>query len=177
MCAKSDDSLDAWLKRHQDYTSWLIQNEIMSIMSNDIIRAICSDLQKAEPTQPGCVGSAFWRSVVVDGTRDVTGKEQESICVRYVTDDLFPAEAFLGFYEAVSTTGESLRRILLDVLCRLQLPVEKLRGQTFDGATNMSGAYNGTHALMKEVQPLPFLSIAVHTVLILSLKQRVQLHN
>ena len=67
-------------------------------------------------------------SVVVDGTRDATGKEQESICVRYVTDDLLPAEAFLGFYEAESTTGESLRRILLDVLCRLQLPVEKLRG-------------------------------------------------
>ena len=107
MCAKSDDSLDTWLKRHQDYTSRLIQNEIMSIMSNDIIREICSDLQKAEPTQPGIF------SVVVDSIRDVTGKEQESICVRYVTDDLFPAEAFLGFYEAESTTGESLRRICL----------------------------------------------------------------
>ena len=90
---------------------------------------------------------------------------------------MFPSEAFLGFYEAESTTGESLRRTLLDVLRRLQLPVEKLRGQTFDGAAHMSGAYNGAQALMKEVQLLPFLCIAVHTVLILSLKQRVQLHN
>lgn len=142
MCAKSDDSLGAWLNRHQDYSSWLIQNEILSIMSNDIIRAICSDLNKAEPAQPSIL------SVVVDGTRDVTGKEQESICVRYVTDDLFPAEAFLGFYEAESTTGESLGRIVLDVLRRLQLPVEKLLGQTFDGAANMSGlGYTMVHKL------------------------------
>jgi len=47
-------------------------------------------------------------AVIVDGTRDVNGQEQESICVRYVTDDLFPNEAFLGFFAAESTTGETL---------------------------------------------------------------------
>ena len=68
--------------------------------------------------------------------------------MRYVTDYLFSAEAFLGFYEAESTTGESLGRIVLDVLRRLQLPVEKLRGQTFDGAANMSGlGYTMVHKL------------------------------
>ena len=71
MCAKSDDSLGAWLNCHQDYSSWLIQNEILSIMSNDIIRALCSDLNKAEPAQPSIL------SVVVDGTRDVTGKDRK----------------------------------------------------------------------------------------------------
>ena len=45
MCAKSDDSLDAWLKRHQDYTSWIIQNEMLSVMSNGIIRDICGDMK------------------------------------------------------------------------------------------------------------------------------------
>jgi len=35
------------------------------------IRAICSDLNKAEPAQPSIL------SVVVDGTRDVTGKDRK----------------------------------------------------------------------------------------------------
>lgn len=159
MCAKSDDSLDAWLKRHQDYTSWIIQNEMLSVMSNAIIRAICGDMKKVEPAQTAIF------AVIADGTRDVNGQEQESICVRYVTDDLFPNEAFLGFYAAESTTGATLRKIVLDVLCRLQLPTENLRGQTFDGAANMSGAYNGAQALIREVQPLAiFVHCSAHCI-------------
>ena len=61
--------------------------------------------------------------------------------------------------------AQRANRILLDVLHRLQLPVEKLRGQTFDGAANMSGAYNGAQALMKEVQPLAiFVHCSAHCV-------------
>jgi len=140
-------------------------------MSNGIIRAICGDMKKVEPAQTAIF------AVIVDGTRDVNGQEQESICVRYVTDDLFPNEAFIGFYTAESTTGETLRQIVLDVLCRLQLPTENLRGQTFDGASNMSGVYNGAQALIREVQPLAIFVHLVHIALILSLKQHARLHN
>ena len=104
-------------------------------------------------------------AVIVDGTRDVNGQEQESICVRYVTDDLFPNEAFLGFFAAESTTGETLWQIVLDVLCRLQLPAENLCGQTFDRASNMSRAYNGAQALIREVQPLAiFVHCSAHCI-------------
>ncbi|KAJ8879288.1 hypothetical protein PR048_019896 [Dryococelus australis] len=39
----------------------------------------------------------------------------------------------------VSTTGESLAKTILDILRRLQLHLSNLRGQTCDGAANMSG--------------------------------------
>jgi hypothetical protein len=44
-------------------------------------------------------------------------------------------------------------------MIRFQLPVKNLRGQTYDGAANMKGAYKGCQALIAEKQPL---AIYVH---------------
>ncbi|XDV43533.1 hypothetical protein PO909_012000 [Leuciscus waleckii] len=43
----------------------------------------------------------------MDGTQDVSGVEQESICIRYVDHDLIPHEEFVGLYEVSSTTGNA----------------------------------------------------------------------
>jgi len=53
-------------------------------------------------------------SVIVDGTRDVTGIEQDSICIRYVDENLTPREVFTGFYEASKKTGENIAAIMKD---------------------------------------------------------------
>lgn len=47
----------------------------------------------------------------------------------------------------------------MDVLSRLHLPLSGLRGQTYDGAANMSGKYSGAQAVIKKKQPL---SLYVH---------------
>ncbi|XP_041372600.1 uncharacterized protein LOC121385875 [Gigantopelta aegis] len=44
--------------------------------------------------------------------------------------------------------------MLVDALIRLQLPIEQLRAQTYDGASNMSGKYSGCQVEVKKVQPL-----------------------
>lgn len=117
--SSSNPDLKLWLDRNQNYTSPLIQNEIICLLSNSITRAICKDITEQAP---------LMFAVIVDGTRDVSGIEQESICIRYVKEDLIPTEVFLGFYEASTTTGESLAAITKDALIRLQLPVQSLRG-------------------------------------------------
>ena len=87
---------------------------------------------------------------MVDGTQNVSRKEQMSVCVRYVDKELYPHEHFIGLclYEPPGTTGEILAKCVLDVLLRLQLPISALRGQTYDGASNMSGQYKGCQALI-----------------------------
>jgi len=117
LSSSSNSDLKLWLDRNQSYTSPLIQNEILCLLSNSITRAICKDVTEQAP---------LMFAVIVDGTRDVSGIEQESICIRYVKDDLIPTEVFLGFYEASKTTGESLAAITKDALLRLQLPVQSL---------------------------------------------------
>ncbi|PIK41115.1 putative zinc finger MYM-type protein 1-like [Apostichopus japonicus] len=44
--------------------------------------------------------------------------------------------------------------MLKDVLIRTQLPLANLRAQTYDGASNMSGEFNGCQAEIKKQQPL-----------------------
>ena len=43
----------------------------------------------------------------------------------------------------------------------LQLPLACLRGQTYDGAANMAGVYNGAQALARQEQPL---ALFVHCI-------------
>ncbi|KAI4833261.1 hypothetical protein KUCAC02_016171 [Chaenocephalus aceratus] len=78
-------------------------------------------------------------SIIINGTQDVSGVEQEAMCIRYVDHDLIPHEDFVGLYEVSSTTGKNLAKVATDVLLRLNLPLSCLRGQTYDGAANMSG--------------------------------------
>ena len=88
----------------------------------------------------------------------MSGVEQEAICLRYVDKYLITQEVFVGLYAMESTSGMALYKMLLDVLTRLSLPLSNLRGQAFDGASNMSGAYNGVQALILKEQPLAYFS-------------------
>ena len=135
--------LSQWFTRKQDYTHHSIQNEILQLYSHTIIRNICDSIRQAQHF-----------AIIVDGTQDITRCEQESICIRYVDSDLQPQEAFLGFYAVDSTTGQAMANCIEDVLKRLQLEITYLRAQTFDGAANMSGAYNGCQAIIAKKQPL-----------------------
>ena len=136
--------LQAWMDRKIDMTSHQIQNEMLEMIGQTIVREIASRVQQA---------GSF--AVMVDGTQDVSRKEQMSVCVSiYVDKELYPHKHFIGLYEPPGTTGEILAKCVLDVLLRLQLPISALRGQTYDGASNMSGQYKGCQALICEKQPL-----------------------
>lgn len=154
--AESDPNLASWLLRNHAYTSPECQNEILQLMSNTIIRQIAKNIHSLPVLQ---------YSLIMDGTQDISGTEQISICLRYVDADLEPREDFVGLYEASSTTGEHLFRIASDVLLRLNLPFSGLRGQTYDGAANMSGHLSGTQALIRQQQPLAnFVHCGPHCV-------------
>uniref|UniRef100_A0A8C6NYU6 DUF4371 domain-containing protein n=1 Tax=Nothobranchius furzeri TaxID=105023 RepID=A0A8C6NYU6_NOTFU len=144
--AEDDVLLAKWLQRSQkEYTSSQIQNEIMSTMSTNIVRGI-ADTIRAQPV--------LHYAVIMDGTQDISGQEQESICLRYVDKDLKPHEEFIGLYGVPETTGKARAEVVQDVLLRLNLPKQGLRGQTFDGAANMAGMHAGAQARIKQEQPL-----------------------
>ena len=139
--ASDSPQLKQWMERKADMTSPQIQNEILQLYSQDIVRKIVDEVHNA---------GSF--AVMVDGTQDISRNEQLSICIRYVDQDLNSVEQFVGLYEPPSTTGEVLASCIKDALVRLQLPLSRLRGQTYDGA--MSGCYNGCQALISKDNPL-----------------------
>ena len=56
-------------------------------------------------------------------------------------------------YQVESTIGENLTKVLLDILSHCYLPIENLRGQCYDGASNMSSLFNGVQKRIKDLEP------------------------
>lgn len=77
------------------------QNEMLSLLQHNILRCLTQCI-KVESKQ---------YSIIVDGTQDCTGTEQESICIRYISHDLEPAEVFLGLYQPPDTKGSTIASI------------------------------------------------------------------
>ena len=104
----------------------------MELMAHEVLRKIISPKRE----------EIF--SLIVDETRDIQGKEQVSICIRTVNDQLEAEEDFVGLYAVESTTAANLAAVIRDVITRLGLKMELMRGQCYDGAANMSGVFGGT---------------------------------
>ena len=95
--------------------------------------------------------------VLADETTDISGIEQFNIAIRYYrlsTSEM--CEEFLDFVPVKSTTGEKLSETIIEKLKSWGLDIKYLRGQGYDGASNMSGAFNGVAARILAIQPLAF---------------------
>ena len=136
-----DPKLEMLLKMKQTFTSPSIQNELLKIMSNNIVRNIADQIRACK-----------YYSIMVDETSDITNQEQATICIRYVKD-LECHEEFLGLYAIDDTTSETLFKIVLDVLLRLNLSLDNCRGQCYDGASAMSGKRKGLKTLIQQKNP------------------------
>jgi hypothetical protein len=93
-------------------------------------------------------------AVIMEGTQDCSGNEQESICLPYVDSQLAVHETFVRLYSPTDTTGQTLAKVIQDVLKCIQLPISSLRAQTYDGAANMSGEFNGCQTIITRECPL-----------------------
>ena len=122
-----------WMfKRTDKYTSHDLQNDMRKAMAHKVLRNINSRLH-----------SASFFTIMADETTDASNKEQVVIVFRYVGNNDFSVEEDLGLYCVPSIESDTLVSILKDTLSRLNLPLSKVRGQCYDGASNMSGIRNG----------------------------------
>ncbi|CAN6693513.1 unnamed protein product [Malus baccata var. baccata] len=78
-------------------------------------------------------------SILVDEARDVSVKEQMAMVLRYVDDNGHVIERFVGIQHVTDTTSSSLKDVIDTLFSRNGLSISKLRGQGYDGASNMRG--------------------------------------
>lgn len=79
-------------------------------------------------------------------------REQLSLTVRYVFNGTVK-EMFVDFVEVDRITGKSLAEAILHWLHAHGLPASDMRGQCYDGASNMPGARSGCQANVKQKAP------------------------
>ncbi|KAJ8042704.1 Zinc finger MYM-type protein 1 [Holothuria leucospilota] len=88
----------------------------------------------------------------MDETSDRSHVEQVSIILRYTFEGEV-MESFLKFQNVDRTDGRSLYLCLRVTLRELGLNIQQLRGQGYDGASNMSGRYSGLKARVLKENP------------------------
>nr|XP_028960025.1 zinc finger MYM-type protein 1-like [Malus domestica] len=81
-------------------------------------------------------------SILVDEARDVSVKEQMAMVLRYVDDNGHVIERFVGIQHVTDTTSSSLKDAIDTFFSRNGLSISKLRGQGYDGASNMGAKKN-----------------------------------
>ncbi len=143
MKAEEDPNLAEWLKRKENvYTSPDIQNEILKTMGLRVLREIARELQ-----------SSPFITVMADETTDASNREQVTMVIRRVTEDLQVHEEFLGLYHVSAIDAATLTTVIKDLLMRMNLGIEKLRGQCYDGASAMSGSKSGVAKRISDLEP------------------------
>ncbi|XP_057495678.1 uncharacterized protein LOC130780676 [Actinidia eriantha] len=116
-------------------------------IQKDIVRAAASEATNAIVKE---LGEGLF-SILLDESRDVSMKDQMVVALRYVDRKGNVVERFLGIKHVSSTSVLSLKKAVDDLFSTHGLSISMLRGQGYDGASNMQGEFNGLKTLiMKE---------------------------
>lgn len=166
LLSKYDPILQELLLRPQGTTKYLspkIQNDLIDLLASHVQKDIISELQ-----------SAPFFSVIFDTTQDVSKVDQLSKVYRYVKiendefgkpRELNICETFSSFIEVRNQTAEGLADEIFLTLESKGLNLSKCRGQGYDGASVMSGAYNDVQKRIKEKAPhASFVHCAAHNL-------------
>ncbi|XP_028087095.1 zinc finger MYM-type protein 1-like [Camellia sinensis] len=85
--------------------------------------------------------------ILVDESEDESKREQMAIVLRFLDKYGFIKERFFDIVHVLDTTPATLKEEICIVLSRHNLSVQNIRGQGYDGASNMSGEWTGLQAL------------------------------
>ncbi|KAI8524570.1 hypothetical protein RHMOL_Rhmol13G0159300 [Rhododendron molle] len=127
--------------QNASYHSGQTQREILSIFRDKIQRFICEEIN----------GGKF--CILVDESQDESNREQMAIVLRFVDKDGIVRERFFDIVHVLNTASATLKTEICSVLARHNLNVQNIRGQGYDGASNMRGRWNGLQALFLKECP------------------------
>lgn len=126
------------------FVTFLSNNTVMKIVT--IIRDEMKERISAS------VKEAVKYSILMDTTIDISGNDQCAFVVRFVHGREV-VERLLSLKCVTSTTAMALLASLSDALKEVGIPIENCVANAFDGASNMSGAYNGLTAKLSDIVP------------------------
>ncbi|CAL9002797.1 unnamed protein product [Prunus brigantina] len=130
--------------QNAQYISNDIQKQILHIFATKVRKTICRELGM----------NKF--CILVDESLDESGKEQMAIILRFVDGQGFIRERFFDIVSVADTNALTLKKEICKVLGNNGILVENMRGQGYDGASNMRGSWNGLQALFLEDCPYAY---------------------
>jgi hypothetical protein len=92
-------------------------------------------------------------AIPADESSDVYQQEELALCLRYVDKTGKVVERFLGIVHVEDTTSLTLKKAIEKLLIDHSLSFSMVRGQGYDGASNMKGKANGLKKLIMDESP------------------------
>lgn len=144
--AQTDEILQSHLEKprakNATYLSSSSQNEIINVIGLDYIRSkIISEIKQAK-----------FFSVIADEVSS-HNVEHLSLCLRYIDGHHDIQEKHIAFVKLQRVRASDITNAIISTLEVLGISLEDLRGQCFDGASNMSGSKSGVQKRIKDRQP------------------------
>ncbi|XP_042410010.1 uncharacterized protein LOC121999390 [Zingiber officinale] len=130
-----------FLDANNQLTSPKIQKDLTRACASEITLAIIND-----------IGDKFF-SLMVDEARDSSVKEHMGVVLRYVNKKGCVIERFLAVVHVPDTSSHSLKMAIDALFVQHGLSLSRLRGQGYDGASNMRGEFNGLKSLILQENP------------------------
>jgi hypothetical protein len=129
---------------HIHYLGKDIQNHLTQIISEAVREEIIENLKNAK-------------------YYSISKVEQMSVVVCFVHikdgEELRIQERFLDFLPVEQTSGEELTKAILQEFRRYNIPLENMRGQSYDNASNMKGKHSGVQHKILCTNPRVFFSM------------------
>ena len=124
------------------YTSPGIQNELLNVIGENIRDSTIKQIKETRMF-----------ALILDESLDISRHEQAAVVIRYVNPQFFVNEKLIGFFHATKTDGESFYNLVQTVLMTLELNIDNIVAQCYDGDANMRGIYKGLAARIKRDNP------------------------
>ena len=107
-----------------------IQNELIELIAKQVLA------KKLES-----IYSSNFFGIIADEYTDISNKELLSMCFRWI-EDLRVREDFVGYYE-LDIKSDTIVTTIKDSLIKMQLSLNDLRAQAYDGASNIYAKNTG----------------------------------
>ncbi|XP_037432430.1 zinc finger MYM-type protein 1-like [Triticum dicoccoides] len=118
-----------------------IQQEVIKCCAQETTKLVIEELD----------GDHF--AILADESSDVYQNEQLVVCLRYVDKKGRAVVRFLGLAHVEDTTSLTLKAAIQKMLMDYNLTFAMVRGQGYDGASNMRGNANGLKKLIMDESP------------------------
>ena len=145
-----------------------MQKEILQVLAMKVKNAIREE-----------IGDSKF-SIIVDEARDESKREQMSIVLRFVDINGYVLERFFGLIHVKDTAALTLKEGIFSILSRHNLDIQNIRGQGYDGASNMRGEWNGLQALISNECPhayyVYYLAHRLQLALVAATKEVIPIH-
>ncbi|XP_042418742.1 zinc finger MYM-type protein 1-like [Zingiber officinale] len=154
--------------KNAKYTSHDIQKQILHVLSMRVKNVIHEEIGVAK------------YYIIVDEARDESKREQVSIVLRFVDTNGFIQEHFFGLIHVSDTAALTLKDAIYSSLAHYNLDVQNIRGQGYDGSSNMRGEFNGLQVLIiKDCRSAYYVHCFAHRLqlaLVATLKNVTPIH-